>query len=1167
MESPVCPQCGAVSHSDATCDRCAQKRLSGSTRQTDRNLLLGVLAMQLDFVTSAELISAMYDWGRSRQTPLEDLLQQRGALEQADKDALLAVVRRHIARNEGPGNSLGKLCADSERARNLAEDLHRLEDQEICQSLAFVSKQLRPPHEISTLPDPQQVSSDRRYRILRPHARGGLGQVSVALDQELDREVAFKEIIEGRAADQAHRQRFLFEAQVTGGLEHPGVVPVYGLGAYEDGRPFYAMRFIKGDSLAAAVRHTLEDESIRTDPARRMLERRRLLARFVTVCHTIEYAHSRGVLHRDLKPANIMLGRFGESIVVDWGLAKVTDRADSDIGADETTLRPSSGSDVDATQPGTVIGTPAYMSPEQASGDHELVGVPADVYGLGATLYFLLTGKPPFEQDEIGSVLEHVRAGKFPAPRTVRSDVSLVLDAICLKAMALSPGSRYGSAALMAEDLERALADEPVLAYPEPPTARASRWLRRHRTTVASLLTFLVVATISLSVSVALLSRAYQAESIAKGKALRQTAAAREARSDADDERQRARRAIDNYVEVVQKSEPLRRPAFKPLARELLADALAFYKELIAKQRTDDNRRLNLAATMRRAARIYMFTGGVSEAEEGFREALTVFDDAIERYPASTEARVERAYTLGDLAETLMNTEQLPESAETFAQAAEAWAELAKAQPEQLTFRTFHIRNLHNSHLPLSQAGQQRQAFAMLQRAYVAAKDFKADRGDAREAKFELAHIQTVLADVYGRSGLRQQADELSGEAISVLKDLADKNRDDTQYQRILAQALHNRAVELQSRRGILGEAVALYEQAREILERIDGQGRDPLGHQFLAVKTYAQLAIAYDKLDRDEASEELRQLTLHHCRRMLLENPETARLHESASDAIQRIAILYRDQDDLDTALGLHRELEAILTPHYKRSPKSTFYGNQLAKNHLQIGRLYRMQKDPMAAAAEYRKGIEIYETVLAEHPRLAIGRENLAYLHSNLGNVLSDEKLYTEAEEHSLRAIATVEDLIQLNPGARRYYRTLQATMRYENLAVIYFDSGQTEEYFAQREQALASMEESADRKTFVETCGNFALLLASAKDPRARDGARALTFATRAVELTSEREPRHIATLAAALAEVGQFEQAVAEQKKAIAMSPESERAPMTERLRSYEAGQALNTQKEN
>ena len=267
------------------------------------------------------------------------------------------------------------------------------------------------------------------------------------------------------------------EAEITGGLEHPGIVPVYGLGTYADGRPYYAMRFIKGDNLKEAIERFHAAEPVRFDS----LEFRQLLGRFVDVCKAVAYAHSRGVLHRDLKPGNIMLGKFGETLVVDWGLAKVVGRAGEDQVSrrDEATLRPSSGSGWAETALGSAIGTPGFMSPEQAAGKLDELGPATDVYSLGATLYMLLTNRPPCD-GSVAEVLEQVRRGAWTPPRQVNAMVPAALDAICCQAMALRPEDRYPTPLELADDVEHWLADEPVTAYREPRGARLRRWIRKH---------------------------------------------------------------------------------------------------------------------------------------------------------------------------------------------------------------------------------------------------------------------------------------------------------------------------------------------------------------------------------------------------------------------------------------------------------------------------------------------------------------------------------------------------------------------------------------------------------------------------------------------------------------------------------------------------------------
>ena len=337
-------------------------------------------------------------------------------------------------------------------------------------------KQVEPtnPRPLASAPE----LSGSRYRILRPHARGGLGEVFLADDGELHREVALKEIQAHRADDAGSRARFVLEAEITGGLEHPGIVPVYGLGIYADGRPFYAMRFIRGDSLKKAIEKyhapAGADEDSRPDL-------RKLLRRLIDVCNAMQYAHDRGVIHRDLKPANIMLGQYGETLVVDWGLAKATGKSDSETGA-EAPLRPQSAGNSSETVAGSAVGTPGFMSPEQAGGRLDEVGPASDIYSLGATLYCVLTGRPPQIDPEILAVLMKIQRGEFPRPAQLRPGIDRALEAVCLKAMALAPRTATLRHGPWGTTSSAWLADEPVSAWPEPWSVRCARcaWTAPH---------------------------------------------------------------------------------------------------------------------------------------------------------------------------------------------------------------------------------------------------------------------------------------------------------------------------------------------------------------------------------------------------------------------------------------------------------------------------------------------------------------------------------------------------------------------------------------------------------------------------------------------------------------------------------------------------------------
>jgi serine/threonine-protein kinase len=471
----------------------------------DRNLLFGILALQMDFISRDALVAAMNAWVLDRDQPLGQILRQQGTLSEEHLALLEAMVQAHIKQhNNNPQQSLAAISSVGSARRQLEQ----VADPDVQASLAHVSRARNEERDDfatrqPSVPLPPLEGS--RFRVLRPHARGGLGEVFVAHDRELHREVALKEIQECHADNPDSRARFLLEGEITGRLEHPNIVPVYSLGTYADGRPFYAMRFIQGDDLQDAIQRYHRQEA-GSDPRQRNLELRQLLGRLVDVCNAIAYAHSRGVLHRDLKPGNILLGKYGETLVVDWGLAKALGSSAAGSESNEAPVAPISDSGSAPTQMGTAIGTPAFMSPEQAAGRLDELGPRSDVYSLGATLSHLLTGRAPFVEKDVGAVLRKVQQGDFLPPRQVKRDIPVALEAVCLKAMTPKPQERYATAKDLADEVERWLGDEPVAAYPEPLRLRFARWRRRHPALVTGTAVLVFTAVVALGVGAWLLS-------------------------------------------------------------------------------------------------------------------------------------------------------------------------------------------------------------------------------------------------------------------------------------------------------------------------------------------------------------------------------------------------------------------------------------------------------------------------------------------------------------------------------------------------------------------------------------------------------------------------------------------------------------------------------------
>ena len=465
--------------------------------KNDTNLLFGVLAMKMNFVRPEDLLEAMGIWFLDRQKTLGEILTERRAISPQDCQLLDSMVRESQARQgqharpngqdrqKGPAKPLESIGAAGPGLVDLA-------------GLTTEAGPSRDSELTTDWSDCQLGHGNERYALVRPHARGGIGKVSVALDLQLNREVALKELLEDHVTKHESRARFLLEAEVTARLEHPGIVPVYGIGLTASGEPFYVMRFIKGDSFKDAVQQFHKGGGVRgLGSGQSSLGLQQLLRRFVDVCYTIDYAHSRGVIHRDLKPSNVIVGKYGETLVVDWGLAKCVGKNENRVLEDEATIRPSSHSGSTDTVAGFAVGTPAFMSPEQAEGDAWHVGFASDVYGLGGTLYYLLTGQNPITEKEVTTALRQARRGEFRRPREVKPEIPQALEAICLKAMAHRAEDRFQSPRLLAHDLELWLAGEPVSAWPEPLWLKVRRWVMRNRTLVSSAAAALVVALVT----------------------------------------------------------------------------------------------------------------------------------------------------------------------------------------------------------------------------------------------------------------------------------------------------------------------------------------------------------------------------------------------------------------------------------------------------------------------------------------------------------------------------------------------------------------------------------------------------------------------------------------------------------------------------------------------
>jgi len=645
---------------------------------SDRNLLFGILALDLNFIGPDDLISAMHAWLGDKEKSLATILRDAGKLKEEDCTLLEQVVHRHVEiHHKDVGQSLAAVSPNP----YVLDVLKKISDGDVAASVAYLT--VAPPDTgdegTRDYVPPGQSAPGARFRKGAWHIDGGIGRIFHADDMELHRDVAFKELKEKFADSPEYRAALVREAQVTGGLEHPGVVPVYGLEADPNGRPYYAMRFLRGQTLKDSIREFHEAGEKSRSAAERRLDLHRLLRRFIDVCNTVAYAHSRGALHRDLKPGNIVLGKYGETILIDWGMARtgVTTSVDGTAPTEpeEGLLKPTAH----ARPKG---GTAGFMSPEQAAEMMSGVGaaVPppthaSDVFSLGCILYVLLTGrKHPYAADEYKEILAQTVAGEMVSPETAKPGVPKALVAICLKAMALAPEERYQSALDLAADVEHWLADEPVPVYRDPWTVKFARWGRRHRLALVGTAVFLVTAVSALSASTAVVWAEQRETARQKQQAEKNWELAVSMGFDGLGlmERAEATLAAD--------------PVLHGIRKNVLRHAETVFRRHLEENRQDPERRKRAAAVYRYKANVHRLENQTKQAEELLVETVTLLQGLALEGGAPLDIRDRQALALRDYASLQARLGQLDYAKLTIDQAVQLAQNLEKWSNNELRF-------------------------------------------------------------------------------------------------------------------------------------------------------------------------------------------------------------------------------------------------------------------------------------------------------------------------------------------------------------------------------------------------------------------------------------------------------------------------------------------------
>jgi serine/threonine-protein kinase len=959
------------------------------------------------------------------------------------------------------------------------------------------------------------------FTLLRPHAQGGLGRVSVARDEKLKREIAFKEIRPDRLTPQV-RQRFLTEAEITGQLEHPGIVPIYSLQEDVEGNPSYTMRFIQGRTLRTAI----NEYHAQPDP----LVFRNLLQRFIAVCQTMAYAHSKGVIHRDLKPDNIMLGAYGETLVLDWGLAKrltaptqpspvrspTLATAPPSLG--DSSLPPPLKGEVETTdlvppgsppqtEHGEILGTPAYMAPEQARGEIDQLGPAADIYALGVILYELLTNQLPY-QGSIFTILHQLKEGTRPPLPALAHAVAKPLGAVCRKAMAPAIADRYATAAAFAQELERYLADEPVLAYAEPFHVRARRWLRRHRVFAASIVVGLAVAVPLLTAGLFAIDSFRRSETVAKDDALR-------AKDDALRAEDRAREIIFTMTSPSQLEVMGRQPQLTPAQEQLLRSLVVWYREYAGKTAATEAELLRQADVYLRLGRMLDLLGQRGEAVVATLHAAQTCERLVAANPSDPEFQGKRSFALGNLSLLQEANGQHAEAEVNCQEAVRLREKLAQEQPQVPAHRQELARLWHQ--FGILQEGLGHHAAA--ETAYVKA-------GQLLESLptllMETPSCQFLLAQVWNSRGHQQMklgrmptAEAGFHKARSFLEKLAAADPGYHAYQARLADVWTNLGC-LQASSSRVKEAQASFLKALELRQKLVAAHPSMASFQSHLAAVWKFLGaiqnITGQQKEAEASCQEARQIL----ERLLAADPNVLTYAVHLAEVWYNLGLVQFNTGrfpEAETSWRQSLRLREKLAASYPHVPDHLY---AMMSMHNALGTMQHRIGQLPEAEASTDQARQIGEKLMTRFPQVPSYQAALVHTCNNLGLIQTERKRMTEAQASFAQARQIGEQLVTRYPQAPSHQLLLVNT--WHKLGSFQQDNHQWEEAEASYRQSCQIGEKLLSARPHVTayqvdlagvTCDLASLLFAQ---KRLEEALTTYERATTLIEDVLRREPKH-------------------------------------------------------